>query len=53
MCENASWQSILTIFATLGKKKGVNQLCCYLTVSPNTCIHTTAKPTPLIFIVPT
>lgn len=28
MCENASWQSILTIFATLDKRKGVNQLCC-------------------------
>ena len=33
-------------FATKGKKKGVNQLCCYASVSPNTCTNTTAKPTP-------
>ena len=34
------------LFATLGKKKGVIQPCCYSTVSPNTCTNTTAKPTP-------
>lgn len=28
------------------KKKGMNQPCCRISVSPNTCIITTAKPTP-------
>lgn len=36
----------LAPFATMCKKKGVKPLCCYTSVSPNTCTLTTAKPTP-------
>lgn len=36
----------LSLFATKGKKKGAEPLCCYTSVSPNTCTLTTAKPTP-------
>ena len=35
-----------SLFATLVKKKGAEPLCCRISVSPNTCIITTAKPTP-------
>ncbi len=48
-CENM----ILLDFACLflrhrAKKKGVNQHCCYASVSPNTGIHTTAKLKPSV-----